>query len=103
VSSPEGLKTFTARYPSLKVVGYLFSKFDLSWYHCVILFRLLGGLTKVSTSELILSLDLVTLASGGAAMPGADIGNTLTPFQVLCMICRLGVLFVSPVLVYNGL
>jgi hypothetical protein len=91
VSAPEGLKTFTARYPSLKVVGFPFSKFTLSWYHWAILFRLLGGLTRVSTSELILSLDLVTLASGGTAMPGMDIGNTLTSFQVLCMICRLGV------------
>ena len=26
VSAPEGLKTFTARYPSVKVVGFVFSK-----------------------------------------------------------------------------
>jgi len=29
VSAPEGLKTFTSRYPLVKVVGYLFSGLDV--------------------------------------------------------------------------
>jgi hypothetical protein len=60
--------------------------------------RLLGGLTTVSMSELLLCPDLVTLASGGAPMPGMDIGVMLTPFQVLCMISCLGVFFASSTL-----
>ena len=29
MSAPEGLKAFTTRYPSVKVVGYLFSEFAI--------------------------------------------------------------------------
>ena len=50
----------------------------------------------VSTSELLSFLDLVTLESGGVLMPGMDRRIRLTPFQVLCMIRYLGVLFASP-------
>ena len=73
MSAPEGLKSFTARYPSVKVVCKPFSNFTLFCIHWAIPFRLLDGLTTVSTSEPLSCLDLVTLASGGALiMPGMD-------------------------------
>jgi hypothetical protein len=77
VSAPEGLKTFTSRYPLVKVVGP-FSPVLVSLGN-VFFFRLLGGLTTVSMSELISSPDWVTLASGGTPMFVMDIRDLPTP------------------------
>lgn len=68
----------------------------------MVLPRLLGGLMMVSMSELILSLDWVTLANEGTPMLSMAMDYTLMPFKVLCMKCRWGIfLHLLPFLVYT--
>lgn len=89
VSSPQGLKTFATRYPSLKVVRHL-----LAACPALVLTaetsRSLGGSMRVLTSERTLCRGSETLANGGASTFGTvqDVTRTdiLTYLQVLRVI-----------------
>jgi len=66
VSSPQGLRAFASRYPSLKVVRHLLAACPLLFFTGE-MSRLPGGSTMVSTTGRTSCPGLETLANGGAS------------------------------------
>lgn len=95
VSAPEGLKTFTSRYPLVKVVG----PFLLSWYHWVMFFfQITGWIDDGLNERAYIIPGLGDFGERRYAHVCYGHQRFAHTFQVLCMICHLGVLFASPTL-----